>query len=61
MAERRKTAKSSGARVIGWILVLVGLAAMILQGPGLLFLFAGLAILSQQFTWAKRRVEPVKR
>ncbi len=55
------TAKKAGAQVLGWTLVLLGLAAMILPGPGLLLLFAGLAILSQQFAWAERRVEPVKR
>lgn len=52
--------KKAGAQVLGWVLVVAGLAAMILPGPGLLLLFAGLAILSQQFAWAERRVEPVK-
>jgi hypothetical protein len=55
------TARKAGAQLVGWMLVVLGLAAMILPGPGLLFLFAGLAILSQQFAWAERRVEPVKR
>ena len=45
----------------GWILVVAGVAAIALPGPGLLMLFGGLAILSQQYTWAERRVEPVKR
>ena len=54
------TAKKAGAQLVGWTLVVLGLAAMILPGPGLLLLFAGLAILSQQFSWAERRVEPVK-
>jgi uncharacterized protein (TIGR02611 family) len=53
--------KRVGAQLVGWVLVVVGLAAIVLPGPGLLFLFAGLAILSQQYTWAERRVEPVKR
>jgi uncharacterized protein (TIGR02611 family) len=56
-----ETAKRISAQLVGWILVVVGLAAMILPGPGLLLLLAGLAILSQQFTWAERRVEPVKK
>jgi putative transmembrane protein PGPGW len=55
-----EVAKIAGAQIAGWALVLLGLAAMILPGPGLLLLFAGLAILSQQFAWAERRVEPVK-
>jgi uncharacterized protein (TIGR02611 family) len=45
---------------IGWILVLVGIAALVLPGPGLLAIFAGLALLSQQYEWAERRLEPVK-
>src|SRR3954469_1960940 len=53
-------AKQAGAQVLGWLLVLLGVAALVLPGPGLLLLFAGLAILSQQFAWAERRVEPVK-
>lgn len=45
---------------LGWLLVIGGIAALVLPGPGLLALFAGLALLSQQYTWAERRVEPVK-
>jgi hypothetical protein len=55
-----RVAKKAGAQVVGWVLVLAGLAAIVLPGPGLLLLFGGLAILSQQFAWAERRVEPVK-
>ena len=32
-----------------------------LPGPGLLMLFAGLVVLSQQYEWAERRLEPVER
>ena len=46
--------------VLGWALVVGGIAALVLPGPGLLALFAGLVLLSQQYTWAERRVEPVK-
>jgi uncharacterized protein (TIGR02611 family) len=45
---------------IGWILVVVGIAALVLPGPGLLAIFAGLVLLSQQYEWAERRLEPVK-
>lgn len=44
----------------GWVLVLVGVAALVLPGPGLLLLLAGLVVLSQEYEWAERRVEPVK-
>jgi uncharacterized protein (TIGR02611 family) len=46
---------------VGWLLVVAGVAALALPGPGLLLLFAGLAVLSQQYTWAERRVERVQR
>jgi hypothetical protein len=55
-----RTAKHAGTLVLGWVLVLAGLAALVLPGPGLLGLFAGLALLSQHYEWARRRVEPVK-
>lgn len=45
---------------LGWILVAVGIAALILPGPGLLAIVAGLALLSQQYEWAERRLDPVK-
>lgn len=48
------------ATILGWFLVLAGIAALVLPGPGLLLLAAGLAALSQQYEWAERRLEPVK-
>jgi hypothetical protein len=45
---------------LGWLLVVAGIAALVLPGPGLLMLFAGLLILSQEYEWAERRLEPVK-
>ena len=46
--------------VLGWILVVAGVAALVLPGPGLLLLLAGLVVLSQEYEWAEQRVEPVK-
>jgi uncharacterized protein (TIGR02611 family) len=45
---------------LGWILLVAGVAALFLPGPGLLCLFAGLALLSQQYEWAERRLRPVE-
>ena len=45
---------------LGWLLLVAGIAAIFLPGPGLLGIFAGLALLSQQYDWAERRVEPVR-
>jgi len=46
---------------LGWLLVVVGIAALVLPGPGLLALFAGVFLLATQYEWAERRLEPVKK
>lgn len=46
--------------VVGWGLLIAGIAMIALPGPGLLGIFAGLAVLSQQYEWAERRLDPVK-
>ena len=45
---------------LGWVLLLVGLAAIPLPGPGLLITFAGLLLLSRQYAWAQRQVDTVR-
>lgn len=52
--------RKTGVTILGWVLVVVGIAALVLPGPGLLLLLAGLVVLSQEYEWAERRVEPVK-
>lgn len=54
------TAKRVVLETAGWLLLVVGIAALILPGPGLLGVFAGLALLSQQYDWAERRTDPIK-
>jgi uncharacterized protein (TIGR02611 family) len=56
-----KTAKRVAVEGLGWILVVVGIAALVLPGPGLLALFAGVALLATQYEWAERRLDPVKK
>lgn len=56
-----RAAKRIVLEVLGWILVVAGIAALVLPGPGLLMIAAGLVILSQEYEWAERRVEPIKR
>jgi len=55
-----QTAKRVVLEGAGWLLLVLGLAAIVLPGPGLLGVFAGLALLSQQYDWAERYTEPVK-
>lgn len=40
--------------VLGSAIILVGLALVPLPGPGWLIVFAGLALLATEFTWAER-------
>jgi hypothetical protein len=54
-------AKRIGLEIVGWTLLVVGIAALVLPGPGLLMMAGGIVLLSQQYEWAERRVEPIKR
>ncbi len=56
----RSAARRVTLEVLGWVLVVAGVAALVLPGPGLLMLFGGMAILSQQYEWAERRLAPLK-
>ncbi|MDQ2637459.1 MAG: PGPGW domain-containing protein, partial [Actinomycetota bacterium] len=48
--------KSILLQVAGWALVLFGLAALVLPGPGVLAIFAGMAVLATQYEWAARHI-----
>lgn len=54
------TAKRLGLETLGWVVLVVGLLALVLPGPGLLLTFSGLAILSTQYRWARRTMRPVR-
>lgn len=43
-----------GRIIVGFLVLFAGLAMMILPGPGLLGIAAGLAILARDFEWAAR-------
>jgi uncharacterized protein (TIGR02611 family) len=53
--------KRIGLEILGWVLLVVGLIAIPLPGPGFLIVAGALIVLSQQYEWAERRVEPMKR
>ncbi len=53
-------ARTLGLEIVGWLLVVAGIAALVLPGPGLLMIFAGMAILSQRYAWAERRLRPIE-
>jgi putative transmembrane protein PGPGW len=47
--------------VIGFTVLLAGVAMLVLPGPGILVVGLGLLILSAEFLWARRLLEKVKR
>ena len=52
--------RALGQTLLGWALVAAGLVALVLPGPGLLLLLSGLIVLSRQYEWARRSLEPVR-
>ena len=50
----------TGSMVLGWMLVIAGLLLMPLPGPGMLILVAGIALLAQHYSWARRMLDPLK-
>ncbi|MDQ4008691.1 MAG: PGPGW domain-containing protein [Actinomycetota bacterium] len=57
----RSLHKKVALTVLGWVLVLAGIVLIAIPGPGLLLLLAGLVVLANEYTWADRFVEPVRR
>lgn len=46
--------------ILGFVLLLAGLALLVLPGPGFVCVFAGLFVLATQFDWAKRYADEAK-
>jgi uncharacterized protein (TIGR02611 family) len=46
--------KRFAVTIVGGALLLLGLAMMVLPGPGILIIVAGLAVLATEYVWAKR-------
>lgn len=49
-----RTLRRVGVGVAGGLLIIVGVVLLVLPGPGLLVIAAGLAVLATEFTWASR-------
>lgn len=50
----KKHGKRTGIFVVGWAIVAAGLAMLVLPGPGLIVIVAGLSVLAIEFAWARR-------
>jgi uncharacterized protein (TIGR02611 family) len=49
-----RSARRVAVAVVGATLVVVGLGLLVLPGPGIVVVLAGLAVLGTEFAWAKR-------
>ena len=58
---RRHVVIRVGTIVVGFIVLLGGLAMMVLPGPGIVGILAGLGILSRELAWAERMIEYVQK
>lgn len=56
----KETAKSVGLKVLGWALLVVGIAAIPLPGPGAMVILLAMFVLATQYDWAERRLDRVK-
>lgn len=55
-----KSTKRIAVLVIGLALVAGGVALLVLPGPGLLIIIAGLAVLATEFAWAEVMLDKAK-
>ncbi|MCZ6600953.1 MAG: PGPGW domain-containing protein [Acidobacteria bacterium] len=46
--------------IIGITIILIGIALLVLPGPGTLVIILGLALLGTEFIWARRLLKRVK-
>jgi tellurite resistance protein TerC len=46
--------------VVGFTMLIAGIAMIVLPGPAFIFIPAGLAILATEFLWAKKLLQKVK-
>lgn len=55
-----RSGKRIGVFLLGSVLVLAGVAMLVLPGPGLLVIIAGLAVLASEFAWAEYLLDKAK-
>jgi uncharacterized protein (TIGR02611 family) len=59
-AKAVKVARRAGVATAGTTLLGAGAVMLVLPGPGLLVLIAGLAVLATEFAWAERQLQRAK-
>jgi len=56
----KRSGKRIAVTIAGGAVILVGIAMLVLPGPGLLVIIAGLAILATEYVWAERLLRMAK-
>ena len=56
-----RNGKRIAVSIVGFALVLAGLVMLILPGPGILVIIAGLAVLATEYVWAEIALNFAKR
>ena len=56
-----RNGKRVAVTIAGFAVVLAGLAMLVLPGPGIVVIIAGLAILATEYVWAERMLAEAKR
>ena len=56
----KKAAKRWGLITLGWLLLVVGIAALPLPGPGAMIILLAMVVLATQYEWAEKRLDRVK-
>lgn len=63
-ARRRRSTHvlwQAGVLILGFGLVIAGIAMLVLPGPGWAAIILGLIVLASEYAWARRLLDPVKR
>jgi len=60
MEEAIRRIKRIFTAIIGFTLLLIGLAMIVLPGPAILVIPLGLAVLATEFVWAKRLLRKLR-
>lgn len=55
-----KSVRKIGVTIAGLSLLALGVVMLVLPGPGVLFILAGLTVLAKQFRWAEAALNRVK-
>ena len=56
-----RSGKRVAVTVLGFSLIAAGLVMLVVPGPGLLAIAAGLAVLATEYAWARRALDETRR